>query len=1091
MTALSWRFLGPYRGGRVMAVAGHPTDPRVAFFGSTGGGVWKTTDGGANWRNLTDGFFKRSSVGALALAPSDPYTIYVGMGECGFRANVTHGDGVYRTTDGGGTWSHLGLAETQNIGRIRVHPRDPDLVYLAAMGHRFGPNGERGVYRSRDGGRNWERVLFHGPTVGAVDLAMDMTNPRILYAALWEAQRYPWGFASGGPGSSIYKTTDGGDTWTNLSERPGFPSGPKGRIGVCVSPVRSGRLYAIVTAAEGGGVYRSSDGGESWTWTNDDENLRVRGWYEAHIVADPRDADTVWLPNRKPWKSTDGGRTFRQLNTSYWDQHDLWVDPGDTRHLVVGNDGGASISYDGGETWSTVFNQPTAELYHAAADTRFPYRVYSAQQDNSTISLPSRSDRGPISEMDWFDVGGGESGYIAVRADNPDIVFGSDLGGGITRYDHRTGALRDISPWPESMYGWPTGSLPYRFNWALPLLLSRHDPGTLYAGANVLFRTTDEGQSWTAVSPDLTRRDAAALAFSDTPDEGGCLRESAEDDDFGTIATIAEGTDPGVLWTGSDDGVVSVTRDGGASWRDVTPPDLPEWARCCVEASRRRPGGAYLAATRHKLDDFRPYLYRTDDYGAHWQAVAAGIPEDQFVRVVRADLRREGLLYCGTEAGVYFSLDDGASWQPLQANLPACAVYDLAVHEDDLLAATHGRGFWIMDDLSPLHQMTDDVQRAALHLFRPRPAYRLIRQIMGRQTYIAMGYAHGAENPPAGVVVTYHLRERPTEEQPLTLTFLGRDGHTISTYTSAVSEQRPAALGPLAYVLRHGAATLSGRGADETDAGVRVGVAPTPGAGADDGDRLPAEAGLNRFALPLLAPGAPRLPGLQAHGGTAVPLPPGVYGVRLQLGGLSVDAPVEVRNDPRSLVSQEDLEAQYAFLLRIRDTVAAAREAALLARDARAQLEGWIGRSAERDESQTVTRAAASLRDRLPAIEEALTQPRLTDRLGELSGGRYPVRLDGQLEALAHAVSGYDAAPTEQAKAVFARLSDQVTAEIGRLRALVAVDVPAFNALVRDASVPTIVVESREPEQLEDPRQPEQPEQPPVADEPETGMGSA
>jgi len=1086
LTALSWRFVGPYRGGRVMAVAGHPTDPRVALFGSTGGGVWKTSDGGANWRNLTDGFFKRSSVGALALASSDPYTIYVGMGECGFRANVTHGDGVYRTTDGGATWSHLGLAETQNIGRIRVHPRDPALVYLAAMGHRFGPNPERGVYRSADGGRNWERVLFHGPTVGAVDLAMDMTNPRILYAALWEAQRYPWGFASGGPGSSIYKTTDGGDTWTDLSERPGFPAGPKGRIAVCVSPVRPGRLYAIVTAAEGGGIYRSNDGGESWTWTNDDENLRVRGWYEAHIVADPRDADTVWLPNRKLWTSTDGGRTVLQLNTSYWDQHDLWVDPNDTRHLVAGNDGGASISYDGGETWSTVFNQPTAELYHATADTRFPYRVYSAQQDNSTISLPSRSDRGPISEMDWFDVGGGESGYIAVRADNPDIVFGSDLGGGITRYDHRTGALRDISPWPESMYGWPTRSLPYRFNWALPLRLSRHDPGTLYAGANVLFRTTDEGQSWTAISPDLSRHDATTLAFSDTADEGGRMRESAEDDDFGTIATIAEGTDPRVLWTGSDDGVVSVTRDDGASWRDVTPPNLPSWARCCVEASPHRPGSAYLAATRHKLDDFRPYLYRTDDYGAHWQPITEGIPSDQFVRVARADPQREGLLYCGTEAGVYLSLDDGASWQSLRANLPACAVYDLAVHEGDLLAATHGRGFWIMDDLSPLHQMTDDIQRAALHLFRPRPAYRLIRQIMGRQTYITMGYAHGAENPPAGIVVTYSLRERPTEAQPLTLTLLDRDGQTISTYTSAPSEQQPAALGPLEYVLRHGAATLVRRDADETDVGVRVGVAPTPGA--DDGDRLPAEAGLNRFALPLLAPGAPRLPGLQAHGGTAVPLPPGVYTVRLEMGGLSADAPVEVRNDPRSLVSQDDLEAQYAFLLRVRDSVTAAREAALLARDARTQLEGWIGLSVERAEPETVTLAAVGLRDRLTAIEETLTQPRLTDRLGELSGHRFPVRLDGKLEALAGAVSGYDAAPTEQAKAVFAALSEQTTAEIGRLRALTADDVPAFNKLVRDANVPTIVTQ---PRGLEPRAELQQPEQRPIADEPEAGTGSA
>ncbi len=549
--AFRWRFVGPHRGGRVMAVQGDPSDPRVAYCGASGGGVWKTADGGASWHNLSDPYFKRGSVGALAMAASDPAILYAGMGECGFRANVTHGDGIYKSEDGGRRWLHLGLGATHNVGRIRVHPRDPQTVYAAALGHRFGPNPERGVYRSDDGGRRWELVLSPGPRAGAVDLAMDPRDPRILYAAIWEAERHPWGFSHGGPLSGLYRTRDGGATWTFLGDRPGWPRGPVGRTAICVSPVTPQRLYALVEARHGGGIYRSSDGGESWTWTNAEPNFLVRAWYLTHIVADPHDQDAVWLPNRKLWTSNDAGRTFRLLNSSYWDQHDLWVDPGDGRHLVLGNDGGAAISYDGGATWSTVFNQPTAELYHAAADTRFPYRIYGAQQDNSTISIPSRSDRGPISEMDWFDVGGGESGHIAVRPDNPDVVFASDLAGGVTRYDHASGQIRDVSPWPESLAGGPARALRYRFNWSLPLLISPHDPGILYAAGNVLFRSADEGASWQVISPDLTRDDAPTLMASGGLSGADEVQANEEDDYYCTIASVAESpVQQGVLWTG-------------------------------------------------------------------------------------------------------------------------------------------------------------------------------------------------------------------------------------------------------------------------------------------------------------------------------------------------------------------------------------------------------------------------------------------------------------------------------------------------------------------------------------------------------------
>lgn len=1057
MDALRWRFVGPYRGGRVMAVAGHPTEARTAFFGSTGGGVWKTVDGGASWANLSDRYFKRSSVGAIALASSDPQVLYAGMGECGFRANVTHGDGLYRSRDGGRSWSHQGLAETQNIGRVRVHPHNPELLYVAAMGHRFGPNPERGIYRSADGGDHWQRVLHGDDTTGAIDLAMDPINPRILYAALWQARRYPWGFDTGGPGSGIWKSTDGGESWVDLTDRPGLPRGVKGRIAICVSPVRPERLYALIVAREGG-VYRSNDGGESWIWTNADHNFLVRGWYETHITADPLDADTVWLPNRKLWKSTDGGRTFAQLNTSYWDQHDLWVDPRDTRHLVLGNDGGASISYDGGHSWSSVFNQPTAELYHVRGDSRVPYRVYTAQQDSSTLSMPSRSDRGPISEMDWYDVGGGESAHIVVRPDNPDVVFASDLAGVITRYDHRSLQLRDISPWPEDIQGWPARSLPYRFNWSLPLLLSRHDPGVLYAGSNRLFRSRDDGQSWDIISPDLTRHDPETLAFSQRDPDAMHWRDSGEDFDYATIASLAEGTSPEVLWAGSDDGVVSLSRDGGASWADVTPPDLPEWAWCEIEASTHRPGGAYLAATRHRLDDFRPYLYRTDDFGAHWQPIAAGIPDQEFVRVLRADPAREGLLYCGTEAGVYYSPDDGASWRPLQSGLPACSMYDLAVHNGDLLASTHGRGLWILDDLSPLHQLDEATLREPLHLFAPRPAYRLIRQVVRKSSYITMGYPDAEPNPFSGFEVAYSLAERP--DSPLTLTLRDPAGRIVATYSSVAAPSQRPPLGPLAYSMPEGVAVLSARGDGEVEAGVRVGMRPR--AGSRRPAILPAEAGLNRFVVELRYPGARPLPGYRAAGSTAVPLPPGQYTLELALGDEHHSVPATLLADPRVSATQADFKAQTDLLLRIRDLVDAIHVSVLRGRLARARIASWIGGSLDEDPAAEPARhAAIALQAALLETEEGLVQWDLDERSGELSDSHYPIKLNGKLETLASMVSGADAAPTAQAQAVFAMLSAQAYTLQAQLESLLDTDLAALNETIRGTALPAIPPPSR------------------------------
>ncbi len=1039
--ALSWRPIGPYRGGRTMAVVGHPSRSRVGYMGTASGGVWLTEDGGANWRNISDRYFKRGSVGALALSEADPGVLYAGMGECGMRANVTHGDGVYRSADGGATWTSLGLAETHNIGRILIHPRDPDQVYVAAFGHRFGPNPARGVYRTRDGGRSWTRVLHVNDDAGAVDLAIDTHAPHIVYAAMWQARRGPWSFTTRGPASGLYRSEDGGATWTDLARNPGFPPGSLGRIGVCCSPVDPDRLWALVDAPARGGVYRSDDAGATWTWLNGDHNFLARAWYSARIVADPRDVDTLYLPNRKLWRSTDGGRTFVQMNTPYWDQHDLWVDPRDPAHLMVGTDGGAGVSFDGGASWSTIFNQPTAELYHVATDNRFPYRVYSAQQDNSTLCLPSRSDRGPISLAQLYDVGGGESGHIAVRPDNPDIIYASDLDGVLTRYDHASGQLRPITPWPDSPEAWDAAERPYRFNWSTPIALSPHDPTILYTAANRVLRSRDEGGSWEVISPDLTRHDAAKMAAP-----GG------ETGDYCTIATLAESPlAPGVLWVGSDDGLIHLSRDGGATWRDVTPPGLPRWATTCVEASPHDPGGAYVSATLHALDDFRPYLFKTTDYGASWDGIVDGIPADQFTRVVRADPSRRGLLYAGTEAGVYVSLDDGRSWHPLQLDLPAVAIYDLAVKDGDLIAATHGRGLWIIDDLSPLHQVSAETLAAPLSLFIPRPAYRVAREAYGVRGYIHMGFAHAAPNPPSGVVVTYYLRDEPATG--VTITLFDPDGREIVSYSSEPPTPPAAPLGPYDYVLRHGVAVLTARAAGEEERGIRVGAWGAP----RDAPWPSARAGLNRFALNLLYPPARTVPGYPPLGVTSPLAPPGAYAVRLTVGDVHLSVPCEVVADPRATATQADLQAQFALMRGVRDGVTALHDAVAVARDLRRQVDDW-GRLLDRVSGAQAARAeAARLAGRLRALEATLIQPDYTERSGELAASHYRLALSNRLEALGNVLAGYDGAPTAQAAALYAELSALVEQRLADLRAVIETDLPAFNALVRASGVPAVV----------------------------------
>ena len=767
LQALEWREVGPYRGGRSAAVSGVPTSRNVYYMGATGGGVWRTDDAGQSWNNISDGFFG-GSIGAVAVSEWDPNVIYVGGGEKTVRGNVSPGDGAWKSEDAGATWRRIGLEDSQHISRIRIHPKNPDVAYAAVMGHLFGPNQQRGVYKTIDGGVTWERILFVDEDTGAGDLAMDPTNPRILYAGFWQVRRTPYSLSSGGAGSGLYKSVDGGESWTELSENDGLPEGPLGAIGITVSPTNNQNLYAMIEAEEGG-VFRSRDGGETWVRVNEERKLRQRAWYYTRLYADPADEENVYVLNVRFFHSKDGGKSFRQIDTPHQDNHDLWIDPQDPLRMIEANDGGANVSFDGGKTWSTQTNQPTAQMYRVSTDNAFPYRLLGGQQDDSAIRIRSRSATGSsIGRRDWDPTAGGESGHISAKPDNPDIVVGGSYGGYLDIVDHSTGNRRVISVWPDNPMGWSAEELRYRFQWNFPVEFSIHDPSVLYAAANVLFRSDDLGQSWRAISPDLTRNDQSRMG----PSGGPITKDNTSVEYYGTIFALAQSPhDEGVLWAGSDDGRVHVTRNGGENWDDVTPRGLPAWAQINgIEADPFEPGGAYIAATRYKSDDFQPLIYRTKNWGQSWTKITNGIPNNHFTRAVRADRDRKGLLYAGTEYGVYFSINDGRTWQPLQLNLPIVPITDLAVKDTDLIAATQGRGYWILDDLNVLQQFQEN-QSEEFVFYEPGPVYRLVAGSRSPDEPISAG-----TNPYDGVVFYYELPNELPDDVNLELSVFDSDG---------------------------------------------------------------------------------------------------------------------------------------------------------------------------------------------------------------------------------------------------------------------------------------------------------------------------
>lgn len=1007
---MKWRLIGPFRGGRAIAVTGVPSQPNTYYFGAVAGGVWKTTDGGITWDPLFDKVTTTSSIGAIAVSDSDPNVIYAGSGEACIRGNISFGDGVYKSTDAGKTWTNVGLKDTRHIGAVIIHPTTPDVVFVAALGHAYGPNTERGIFRTRDGGKTWEKVLYINDRTGGIDIVFDPQNPHILFAAMWEGWRTPWSLNSGGDKSGLYRSNDDGSTWKRL-EGDGLPEGPLGRIGVSVSGADSNVVYALIEAKKGG-LYRSDDGGAKWSLINDDHRFRQRAWYFTHVWADPKDVNRVYIANTGLYRSIDGGKSFERLPAPHGDHHALWIDPENPNRLINGNDGGATISVDGGKNWSTQANQPTAQFYHVAADNDFLYRVYGSQQDNSSIGIRTRSDNGYIDRPDWEAVGGGESGYIVPDPRDSNIVYADDEGPIFTRFDRRIHQAQSIQEWPEDPNGYSAATQKYRYTWTMPIVISSHNPDVIYHSSQYVFRSNDAGRTWATISPDLTRNDK-----SKQQDSGGPLtKDQYTVEYYDTIFSLAESPkQEGLLWAGTDDGLIQLTRDGGTSWNNVTPKDIPEWSMISlIEASPFEAGTAYVAVDAHKLDNFKPYIFKTTDFGKTWAKIITGLPDNSYVHAVREDPKRKGLLYAGTETGIWVSFNDGSNWQSLQLDLPVTPIHDLIVHDDDLAVATHGRSFWILDDVSPLRQASASLASEDAHLFTPRLTYRTRIGHVRRRRY-AIG-----ENPPDGAILSYCLKEEPKE--PARLELLDAQGKVIRSFTSEEKKTE-------------GAAEEWER--DEA------------------AEHIPAKAGLNRFTWDLRYEVPKKIPRAVYDAGNPIaPLVlPGTHQVRLTVAGKSQTASFEVKMDPRVQTSAEDLRKQFELMLKMRDRQDEMNKTILSIRDLRAQLLALEKRLGPGDDAKPLVSSSADLRKKMSAIEEELIQ--VNGKSSE-DFANYPTKLESKFAYLQNVTDSADTAPTAAELAVFADLDARLETQLVKWREVLSKDLPALNDAMRKNNVPLI-----------------------------------
>ncbi|WP_296619453.1 sialidase family protein [Marivirga sp.] len=993
--ALEWRSIGPFRGGRSAAVTGVIGQPNLFYMGATGGGVWRTKDGGSTWESISDGHFG-GSIGAVAVAESDPNVIYVGGGEKTLRGNMSYGYGMYKSVDAGKNWEHIGLDNSRHISRVRIHPQNPDIVYAAVMGDIFKDSEERGVYKSIDGGKTWERKLFANNRAGAVDLILDPNNPRIMYASTWNVRRSPSNFSSGGPGSDIWKSTDSGESWEKLSENKGLPKGVWGISGITVSPQNSNRVWTIIEN-ENGGVFRSDDGGKTWQKTNDDRALRQRAWYYTRIYADTQDEDMVYVVNVDYHQSKDGGKTFTSSRAPHGDHHDMWIDPNDNQRMIMADDGGAQVSFDGGENWSTYMNQNTAQFYRVTTDNHFPFRIYGAQQDNSTVRIAHRTTGSVIGEQDWESTAGGESAHLAIDNENNDVVYGGSYDGFLTRYNHNSEEIRAINVWPDNPMGHGAEEMKYRFQWNFPIFTSPHDPNKLYTASNHLHVTTNEGHKWETISPDLTRNDPSKLG----PSGGPITKDNTSVEYYCTIfAAIESPYEEGLLWTGSDDGLVHVSKDGGENWENVTPENMPKWIMInSIEADPFTKGGAYIAATSYKNGDYQPYLYKTKDYGKSWTKIINGIQNDHFTRVVRADPEKEGLLYAGTETEMYISFDDGASWKNFQLNLPIVPITDLTIKDNHLIAATQGRGFWLIDDLTVLHQLSDKVTQNDFHLFQPKKTYRI-----GGRSYESKTTG---ENMQSGVITYFHLKDT-TSADTVKIHYKEKGGKVIATYSTHPDKK-----------------------AKE--------------------EKLTIEPGSNQMIWNMRYPDAEGFEGMilwwsSTSGPTALP---GAYDVELSVNGETQTQEFEIIKDPRSSSSLEDLKAQFDFQNRVISKLSETNLAIQDIRKARVQIEDVIKKA----EADTIKNMGKSILEEMKEIEESLYQTKNRSRQDPLN---YPIRLNNKLGHLNSLVGMGDYKPTESAIEFSKEVTARIDKHLDALNTILDEKVTAFNELVQANQVKAV-----------------------------------
>ncbi|HRX92720.1 MAG TPA: hypothetical protein P5158_01310 [Chitinophagaceae bacterium] len=996
-----YRLIGPWRGGRSGAVTGSYTDMNTFYFGATGGGVWKTTDGGSNWKNISDKYFG-SSIGAVAVAPSDENIIYVGEGENTMRGNVSEGlGGMWKSIDGGRTWQNIGLKDGRHIIRIVIHPRDHNTVWVAVMGHLFGSNEERGVYKTTDGGKTWKRTLFVNDQTGCSDLVMEPGNPTVFYAGTWRLLRTPYSLESGGEGSGLWKSMDGGETWKNISSNKGLPKDVWGIVGVAVAPSNPDKVYAIIENKKGG-LFVSDDAGETWTLTSSDNNIRQRAWYYTKVFVDPGNENRVYCPNVSLMVSNDGGRTFNtRLRTPHGDHHDLWIDPKNGERMIVADDGGAQISFDGGTNWSTYLNQPTAQIYRVSTDNSFPYRILGAQQDNSTLRIRHRTYGSAITDRDWDETAGSESGYVVADPLNPDIVYGGNYGGYLSRLDHKTDENRAITVWPDNPMGAGADVLKYRFQWNFPIFFSPHNPKRLYAAGNHLFVTENEGASWQEISPDLTTNDKSKQASSGGP----ITQDNTSVEYYCTIFTATESSlEKDLLWTGSDDGLIHISRDGGKNWENVTPKNCPKLVMWnCIETDPFKRGAAYFVGTRYKSDDYNPYIYKTEDYGKSWKLIVNGIDKMHFTRALRADRKRPGLLYAGTEYGMYISFDDGTNWKPFQLNLPVVPVTDLAIKDNDLIVATQGRSFYVLDDLSVVQQMNENILNKDLYVFDVSPTWRIrSRGFSFREP------ENAGANPPSGTLINFYVKNI-TDSTKASVTISDKNKKVIKTFATNAKKAS---------------------------------------------DKLELENGMNQFVWNLLYPEAERVDGMILWNGVpgGIFAPPGEYFYKMKVGKDSTEGSFIVKADPNYTITQADYDEQFLFLQKVQNKFSEVQKAVKDIRALRSQINDFTQRQ-EKGAVKEVKQMADSINQILTEIEETFYQTKAKSSQDVLN---YPIRLNDKLSGLFDAANSGNMAPPKQAKDVYAVLEKQCDEQLLKLKNIQDNEISELNHMIREKALPVI-----------------------------------